>query len=425
MMSQQATGPRGSSDHALRVRGGANVQRRSRRRLRIWWGVGAALALLALYSWWSHIGTLERHLALEATETVYLADALTLEMARERPGDPASGRTPLPPRLPQVLAVRLRPPAGYSRLHSADGRVLLARGGATGLPALVAAREARELDGSGWLEARTRSSLTGVSSVSGVSLVRALQLWIGDIAVPGLLLLAGGVLLAIGSERLEMTTARLRQASHQARQDALTGLPNRRAFERALERMSRACARDRHPLSAVFIDIDRFKQLNDRHGHAAGDRALRAVASAIRASLLRPTDFCCRWGGEEFVVLLPDTDARGALQTAARILEAVRGLHVRLAEGHREKLTVSAGIATHSDSSAQPDHELIRDADAAMLEAKRGGRDRWVMWRPPQGDSAAPAADPCDSTTHAAAGDAPTTPTPAPAIAASAETGRR
>jgi len=384
MMSHHGTGHAESSDHAFRVRGTVNVQRRSRRRMRVRWGVSIGLALIALQSWWSHVGALERHVALEATEAVYLADALTLEMMRREPDEPTIGHTlPVPPpaHLASVLAVRLRPPTGYSQLRRPDGRILLARGGAFGSPTLVAAREARGADGSGWLEARSHSSLTGINSVSGVSLPRALLLWLGSIAVPGVLLLAGGVLLAVGSERLEETDARLRQASRHALRDALTGLPNRRAFERAFDRLARTCARDRQPMSALFLDIDHFKHLNDRHGHVTGDRALRAVATAIRNSLLRPTDFCCRWGGEEFVVLLPDTDARGALQTADRILETVRNLHIRLAGGVREQITVSAGIATGPGSDTLADHALVHNADSAMLEAKRAGRDRWVMWR--------------------------------------------
>jgi diguanylate cyclase (GGDEF)-like protein len=94
---------------------------------------------------------------------------------------------------------------------------------------------------------------------------------------------------------------------------------------------------------------------------------------------LRPADFCCRWGGEEFVVLLPDTDPVGALETAERLIERVRGLRLRLEGGGEVNITVSIGIATASPERAVNRKELLARADAAMLDAKRSGRNRWSV----------------------------------------------
>ncbi len=366
----------------------------------------AVLGVMAVQSWFDHMDQLERRLALEATETVHMADALIYEIWRHEPMTIDRGHTgpaitetlrgpdALPRDFAPALVARLRAPTGYSRLDGPDGRVLLVRGNPIGIPNLSAAY-ASQGPSAGWLEGRSHSALTGLSSVSGVSFGGALLLWAGSIALPGLLLLTAGTLTSVVSSRLEETRRRLRQANRHALQDALSRLPNRRAFDATFQIMSRASVRDRRPLSALFIDIDQFKRFNDEQGHGAGDRALRAVAKAIRDSLLRPTDFCCRWGGEEFVVLLPDTDDRGALQTAQRVLDHVRNLRLRQAGSSEQQITVSIGIAAHPDSSDPAGPELVLHADQAMLEAKRAGRDRWVVWRAataPDGQAAGAAA---------------------------------
>lgn len=349
---------------------------------------------MAVQSWFDHMDQLERRLALEATETVHMADALVYEIWRHEPISSDRGHTgpaitetlrgpdALPRDFAPALVARLRPPTGYSRLDGPDGRVLLVRGNPIGIPNLSAA-SASFGPSAGWIEGRSHSALTGLSSVSGVSFGGAVLLWAASIALPGLLLLAAGGLTSVVTSRLEEARRKLRQANRHALQDALSRLPNRRAFDATFQVMSRASVRDRRPLSALFIDVDQFKQFNDEQGHEAGDRALRAVAKAIRDSLLRPTDFCCRWGGEEFVVLLPDTDDRGALQTAQRVLEHVRGLRLRQIGSGEQHITVSIGIASHPGSDGPAGPELVLRADEAMLEAKRAGRNRWVVWRAP------------------------------------------
>ena len=380
----------------------------------------AILGVMAVQSWFDHMDQLERRLALEATETVHMADALIYEIWRHEPmtsdrghtgpaiTDTLRGPEALPRNFAPALVARLRPPTGYSRLDGPDGRVLLVRGNPIGIPNLSAA-SASFGPSAGWIEGRSHSALTGLSSVSGVSFGGAVLLWAASIALPGLLLLSAGALISVVASRLEDARRKLRQASRHALQDALSGLPNRRAFTAAFHVMSRASVRDQRPLSALFIDIDQFKQFNDEQGHGAGDRALRAVAKAIRESLLRPTDFCCRWGGEEFVVLLPDTDDRGALQTAQRILDRVRDLRLRQADAGEQHITVSIGIASHPGGGGPAGPELALRADEAMLQAKRAGRNRWVVWRAPAAAEAAAAGEAAD-----AAATAPVTRPPAP-----------
>lgn len=159
-------------------------------------------------------------------------------------------------------------------------------------------------------------------------------------------------------ERLEVRLARL------ARTDALTRLPNRRAWDEDLARELARAQRSGEPVCAVLLDLDHFKAYNDNHGHQAGDEHLRATAALWRGSL-RATDLIARYGGEEFAVLLPGTTT----PRASRVVEALRRSVPR---GE----TVSAGIAEWDRSESGP--QLVARADQALYEAKRAGRDRTV-----------------------------------------------
>jgi len=150
--------------------------------------------------------------------------------------------------------------------------------------------------------------------------------------------------------------------------DGLTGAANRRHFDDMYGLEWRRAARARSKLSLLMIDIDHFKTYNDRFGHQAGDDCLRRVSEVLKANVQRAADLVARYGGEEFVVLLPETDDQHAQVVAERLREQVEG------EG---LTTVSIGAATLTPSRESLDpEELIRLADAALYEAKRGGRNR-------------------------------------------------
>ena len=160
--------------------------------------------------------------------------------------------------------------------------------------------------------------------------------------------------------------------------DALTGLHNRRHFDVVCAAEWERARRDRRPLAVLFIDVDHFKSYNDCHGHRAGDDCLASVAGAIRQSLQRPADLAARYGGDEFVVLLPDTDTDGALDVARRVLASVSALDIRhddLPSGH---VTPSIGVAQLVPGVNDTSKELLERADRALYAAKLAGRGRIV-----------------------------------------------
>ncbi|WP_145649662.1 GGDEF domain-containing protein [Pseudoduganella lurida] len=156
--------------------------------------------------------------------------------------------------------------------------------------------------------------------------------------------------------------------------DGLTGLYNRAWLNDVLPRLTATAHATRAPLSLIMLDLDHFKQFNDRHGHLLGDQALR-TASRLLASALRPTDFAVRYGGEELMVILPDTSGSIAAGVAERLCERMREAVVfgdmRLPLPH---MTASFGVACLG--LGQDDHDLIDAADAALYRAKAAGRDR-------------------------------------------------
>jgi two-component system cell cycle response regulator len=167
-----------------------------------------------------------------------------------------------------------------------------------------------------------------------------------------------------------------------AQTDALTGLANFRALSsRLIEEFKRA-ERYGHPLSAVMIDLDRLKQLNDRLGHREGNRAIAALGQQLRADL-RQTDFAARYGGDEFLVLLPHHTADDAARFADRLRADVREVQLRDADGHPVDfpVTLSVGVAGHRPEAPLEGPEmLLHNADVALYEAKRRGRDQVVVF---------------------------------------------
>jgi diguanylate cyclase (GGDEF)-like protein len=163
--------------------------------------------------------------------------------------------------------------------------------------------------------------------------------------------------------------------SEQAVTDELTGLANNRAFRETLEKEAARAGRFRHDLSLLILDIDDFKQVNDKYGHLQGDEVLRVIGEILDAES-RAIDEPARYGGEEFVVALPETDPEGALEVAERIRARIEKASVSKVEG-RGKLNVTAslGVATMPGVGTEMD-DLFAAADAALYEAKRTGKNR-------------------------------------------------
>lgn len=176
--------------------------------------------------------------------------------------------------------------------------------------------------------------------------------------------------LAAANERLQATAER----------DFLTGLLNRRQFEEIYRIEVSAARREQAPVSLMIIDVDQFKLFNDYYGHPAGDECLRQVARALSTALSRPRDVVCRYGGEEFVAILPSTDPAGALVVANRVRKAVWNIalpHVRSSWG---QISVSIGVSSLMSIDPTVDmasrrRMLLEAADTALYEAKRRGRN--------------------------------------------------
>lgn len=164
-----------------------------------------------------------------------------------------------------------------------------------------------------------------------------------------------------------------------SRQDALTGLANRRHFDEVIRQEWRRAARGELPMAILMIDVDHFKHYNDKMGHVKGDGCLRAVADIINSHARRPGDLAVRYGGEEFLLLYPATDRDTACQQAQRLMESFREARIPQAPGtHGDYLTVSAGVAVAIPGIGMIDpEELVCAADDALYEAKNAGRDSW------------------------------------------------
>ncbi len=161
--------------------------------------------------------------------------------------------------------------------------------------------------------------------------------------------------------------------------DGLTEIANRRRFDLHLDAEWRRCQRMRTPLSVVMADVDRFKAFNDRYGHAAGDECLKKVARALDGVPRRPGDLVARIGGEEFICLLPGTDAEGARVIAERVCAAVYDLAIPHADSSADgRVTISAGVATVQPTRDGTPETLLKQVDNRLYEAKRAGRNQAV-----------------------------------------------
>ncbi len=203
-----------------------------------------------------------------------------------------------------------------------------------------------------------------------------------------ILALLGSTFLAMRMQKIrvhikrqqhELTQA-LAQIQQLATHDELTGLPNRRHMMALLEAEQLRSQRDMRPWMVALLDIDHFKRVNDTHGHATGDQVLRAFAATVREAV-RSTDTLARWGGEEFLLLLHDTQPDAALPILERVRQAVQECTVAV-QGQQVRVTVSIGVAAHTAGKSVA--QLLDQADQALYRAKSDGRDRVVEADPPQ-----------------------------------------
>jgi diguanylate cyclase len=175
----------------------------------------------------------------------------------------------------------------------------------------------------------------------------------------------------------QITTMRfdLASARRQANIDDLTRVANRRCFDGELRKTAEQAEAERQPMSLLMLDIDRFKDFNDNHGHQAGDQVLRQVAQVLTSSV-KGRDLVARYGGEEFAVILPQTGLEGARQLAEQMRRDVAGHRVVLKATGRELGRITLSIGCAQQHWGEPVADLVRRADRALYQAKRLGRNR-------------------------------------------------
>ncbi len=212
--------------------------------------------------------------------------------------------------------------------------------------------------------------------------------WSADLAIPrdlGLQLYLGFNLVALfpvsilALERRRMA-AELRETNAQLQRlaslDGLTNVPNRRSLDERFLQEWNAATRSQTSLALLMIDIDNFKQFNDLYGHQGGDRCLQAVAAEFAGQLHRAQDHLARFGGEEFAVLLPQTDERGAALIAEKLRSAVSALAIEHRGSSQGHVTISVGCAAVTPAPGEQNARLLEIADAALYQAKRRGRNQ-------------------------------------------------
>jgi diguanylate cyclase (GGDEF)-like protein len=220
------------------------------------------------------------------------------------------------------------------------------------------------------LENRMRHSAFSADRLDAVSLIA------GQLAVS----LDNALLYAALESKVAERTAALEEANRKLEQlsvtDALTGLPNRRQFNQALDVEWERARRAGASVGLAMIDIDQFKHYNDHYGHRGGDACLQLVARAMKSGLRAGPDLIARYGGEEFVLLLRDADLTGALACAERVRLAVAALRETHAEATHGIVTVSIGVAACVPGDQLTAAQCLEQADIALYQAKRGGRNQ-------------------------------------------------
>lgn len=219
----------------------------------------------------------------------------------------------------------------------------------------------------------------------GISPAAAMAEWTESALISSALTVAMCMLLIVLVRALRLALMRSQEVEAQLKilavTDELTGLPNRRAFDLALGSEMRRAARNRSSLAVLLIDVDHFKRINDRFGHAVGDVVLARIARDISRCIRRPGDFAARYGGEEFVAILPATEAGGASFLAERMRLTIASMEPCPGEPSLGKVTVSIGVGATILEPASSGAELVTWADRALYEAKGAGRNRVVVYQ--------------------------------------------
>jgi diguanylate cyclase (GGDEF)-like protein len=226
-----------------------------------------------------------------------------------------------------------------------------------------------------------QSTLMGLTTYVTVPMQQVWQKFLKDNLLLMGYSLVGALLISGYFLYLYRMSQQLVEAQISSQHDALTQLHNRRALDEQLPKLLRESMREQTPLTVLFIDIDHFRIFNERYGHESGDVALQAVAQALASVCQRPLDFICRWGGEEFVAVLPNTNATAALKLAQDMLTATRALQLSVPHHAPPRISVSIGHITHTVTRSTLEDDLVGAADRAMLQAKHQGRNQSVVAR--------------------------------------------
>ena len=222
-----------------------------------------------------------------------------------------------------------------------------------------------------------RPIVLGLSLVALSAVVAQRHLWVALGFIFGSFAIYG-IRSSLLQNRIQQTRLALEKANSRleelAMQDGLTGIANRRCFDQRFAAEWSRAHRSERPLSLLIIDVDHFKELNDSQGHIAGDECLQSLASAVRIVLRRPGDLLARYGGDEFVALLPETDAAGAIRVAVMMKDSLAERNWNCHED--PAITVSIGCSCWDPHHSATPETLLEAADKALYHAKQRGRDR-------------------------------------------------
>jgi len=225
----------------------------------------------------------------------------------------------------------------------------------------------------------SRSSFFGMTTLVSMPVEKFFKLFLIANQILILYILLGIAFLVGIFFVLFRFSVQLMIANEDSLHDQLTNLYNRRAVDDRLPKLMRNSKRTQTPISVLFVDIDFFRRFNEEYGHACGDRALQYVAGALDSCCRRPMDFICRWGGEEFVVVLPQTNQAAAVKIANDMLVAVRSLRIDVPNDVKQLITVSIGTVTITVNNSNFNMNLVDAADKAMKQAKDCGRDQYFI----------------------------------------------